>query len=283
MTARLIDGKALAQNVRQYVKEKTIQFKTSYGYTPGIAVLRVGEDLASQVYVRAKENIAREIGFLSRHQHFPDSITQEELVTLVKQLNTDTCIHGILIQLPLPKHIDATAVIEAIHPHKDVDCFHPENAGRLFQGKPTFMPCTPAGVMKILESISYNLTGKNCLIVGRSNIVGRPMAMLLLNAHATVTICHSKSEVEAEVRRADVVIAATGVPHLIQGTWVKPEAVVIDVGIHREADGKLIGDVEFDTAKQRAKWITPVPGGVGPMTIAMLMQNTLLAAQLLTA
>ena len=198
---------------------------------------------------------------------------------LANRLSADPDVDGILVQLPLPKHIDSTLVLETIDPAKDVDGFHAVNAGHLFQGRPTLVACTPFGVMRMLEEIGFNVAGKNCCVIGRSNIVGRPMAMLLLNASATVTICHSKSDVAAEVRRADVVIAAVGVSKLVKGEWIKPGAIVIDVGMNRGADGKLSGDVEFEAAKERAAWITPVPGGVGPMTIAMLMSNTLLAAK----
>jgi methylenetetrahydrofolate dehydrogenase (NADP+)/methenyltetrahydrofolate cyclohydrolase len=201
------------------------------------------------------------------------------LLALVHKLNADDAVDGILVQLPLPKHLDSNAVLEAIDPAKDVDGFHAINAGYLFQGRPTLVACTPFGVMRMLEEIGCDLVGKNCVVIGRSNIVGRPMAMLLLNASATVTICHSKSDVAAEVKRADVVIAAVGVSKLVKGEWIKPGAIVIDVGMNRGADGKLCGDVDFESAKEKAAWITPVPGGVGPMTIAMLMGNTVIAAR----
>lgn len=279
MTAQIIDGKALALKVREGLKGQAQEIVAKYGRPPGIAVVRVGEDPASKVYVTSKEKTALELGFGSWHHHLDDTVTQAELLALVKKLNDDPAVDGILVQLPLPKHIDSTTVLEAISPSKDVDGFHAVNAGHLFQGRPGLVPCTPSGVMRMLEEIQFNPAGKNCVVIGRSNIVGRPMAMLLLNASATVTVCHSKSDVAAEVRRADLVVAAVGVSRLVKGEWVKPGAVVIDVGMNRGADGKLSGDVEFDVAKERASWITPVPGGVGPMTIAMLMSNTVQAAK----
>lgn len=279
MTAQIIDGKALALKVREGLKGQAQEIQAKYGRPPGIAVVRVGEDPASKVYVTSKEKTANELGFGSWHHHLDEKVTQAELLALVSKLNADPAVDGILVQLPLPKHIDSATVLEAISPAKDVDGFHAVNAGHLFQGRPGLVPCTPAGVMRMLEEIQFNPSGKNCVVIGRSNIVGRPMAMLLLNASATVTICHSKSDVAAEVRRADLVVAAVGVSRLVKGEWVKPGAVVIDVGMNRGADGKLSGDVEFDTAKEKASWITPVPGGVGPMTIAMLMHNTVQAAR----
>jgi methylenetetrahydrofolate dehydrogenase (NADP+)/methenyltetrahydrofolate cyclohydrolase len=278
MTAQIIDGKALSAKVKAGLKVEAAALQAKYGRSPGIAVVRVGEDPASKVYVTSKEKTAIELGFVSSHHHLADTVTQAELLALVKKLNADDTVDGILVQLPLPKHIDSTLVLETIDPGKDVDGFHAVNAGHLFQGRPTLVACTPFGVMRMLQEIGCNVAGKNCVVIGRSNIVGRPMAMLLLNASATVTICHSKSDVAAEVRRADVVIAAVGVSKLVKGEWIKPGAIVIDVGMNRGADGKLSGDVEFEVAKERAAWITPVPGGVGPMTIAMLMSNTLLAA-----
>lgn len=278
MTAQLIDGKALANKVKHELKLITAQLVQKYGRPPGIAVVRVGEDPASKVYVTSKKKTAEELGFGSWEHHLDAAVTQAELLTLVRKLNADPAVDGILVQLPLPKHIDSTLVLEAIDPAKDVDGFHALNAGHLFQGRPSLVPCTPLGCMRMLEDIHYDVAGKNCVVVGRSTIVGRPMALLLLNKSATVTVCHSKSDVAAEVRRADVVIAAVGQTAVVKGEWIKPGAIVIDVGINRQADGKLKGDVEFDVAKERAAWITPVPGGVGPMTIAMLMQNTVTAA-----
>lgn len=279
MTAQLIDGKALAIKVKDALKNDAQELTRKHGRPPGIAVVRVGEDSASKVYVTSKEKTALELGFGSWHHHFETTITQAELLAFVAKLNADPKVDGILVQLPLPKHIDSNVVLEAIDPLKDVDGFHAVNAGHLFQGRPGLVPCTPAGVMRMLEEVRFNPSGKNCVVIGRSNIVGRPMSMLLLNASATVTVCHSKSDVAAEVRRSDLVVAAVGVARLVKGEWIKPGAVVIDVGMNRGADGKLCGDVEFDVAKERASWITPVPGGVGPMTIAMLMHNTVKAAQ----
>ncbi len=279
MTAQLIDGKALSAKVRAELKREVEALAAKHGRPPGIAVVRVGEDPASKVYVTSKEKTAKELGFGSWHHHLDASVTQAELMALVRQLNADGAVDGILVQLPLPKHLDSTAVLEAIDPSKDVDGFHALNAGHLFQGRPTLVACTPFGVMRMLEEIGCQVAGKNCVVIGRSNIVGRPMAMLLLNASATVTVCHSKSDVEAEVRRADVVVAAVGVAKLVKGEWIKPGAVVIDVGMNRTPEGKLCGDVDFESAKERAGWITPVPGGVGPMTIAMLMANTVTAAR----
>ncbi|MBE2252747.1 MAG: bifunctional methylenetetrahydrofolate dehydrogenase/methenyltetrahydrofolate cyclohydrolase FolD [Myxococcus sp.] len=279
MTAQLIDGKALAAKVRDEVKTQAAALTAKHGRPPGIAVVRVGDDPASQVYVTSKEKTARELGFGSWHHHFPATMGQGELLAVVQRLNADPLVDGILVQLPLPRHIDTNLILAAIDPSKDVDGFHALNAGLLAQSRPGLTPCTPSGCMRMLKEIAFDVTGKSCVVIGRSNIVGRPMAMLLLNASATVTICHSKSDVAAEVRRADVVVAAVGVSRLVKGEWVKPGAIVIDVGMNRGADGKLSGDVEFEAAKERAAWITPVPGGVGPMTIAMLMQNTVLAAQ----
>lgn len=279
MTAQIIDGKALSAKVKAGLKEEAAALVAKHGRPPGIAVVRVGEDPASKVYVTSKEKTAQELGFGSWHHHLDASISQGELLALVKQLNADDKVDGILVQLPLPRHIDSNAVLEAIDPAKDVDGFHAVNAGHLFQGRPTLVACTPFGVMRMLQEIGCDVAGKNCVVIGRSNIVGRPMAMLLLNASATVTICHSKSDVAAEVKRADVVIAAVGVSKLVKGDWIKPGAIVIDVGMNRGADGKLSGDVDFESARQNAAWITPVPGGVGPMTIAMLMSNTVIAAR----
>ncbi|MBK7858661.1 MAG: bifunctional methylenetetrahydrofolate dehydrogenase/methenyltetrahydrofolate cyclohydrolase FolD [Archangiaceae bacterium] len=279
MTAQLIDGKALALKVREGLKGEAQQIATRRGFAPGIAVVRVGEDPASKVYVTSKKKTAEELGFGSWEHHLDATISQAELLALVAKLNADPQVDGILVQLPLPKHIDSNAVLLAVDPAKDVDGFHPVNAGHLFQGRPGLVACTPAGVMRMLEEIRFNPSGKNAVVIGRSNIVGRPMAALLINASATVTVCHSKSDVAAEVRRAELVVAAVGVKHLVKGEWVKPGAVVIDVGMNRGADGKLAGDVEFEPAKERAAFITPVPGGVGPMTIAMLMSNTVAAAR----
>jgi methylenetetrahydrofolate dehydrogenase (NADP+)/methenyltetrahydrofolate cyclohydrolase len=279
MTAQLIDGKALAVKVRDGLKDEAKRIADKRGFPPGIAVVRVGEDPASKIYVTSKKKTAEELGFGSWEHHLDATISQAELLGVVAKLNADPKVDGILVQLPLPKHIDSNVVLLAVDPGKDVDGFHPVNTGRLFQGKPGLVACTPAGVMRMLEEIKFDPSGKNAVVIGRSNIVGRPMAALLINASATVTVCHSKSDVEAEVKRAELVVAAVGVKHLVKGAWIKPGAVVIDVGMNRGADGKLSGDVEFEAAKERASWITPVPGGVGPMTIAMLMSNTVAAAR----
>jgi methylenetetrahydrofolate dehydrogenase (NADP+)/methenyltetrahydrofolate cyclohydrolase len=279
MTAQLIDGKLIAAKVRDALKDEAKAIGDRRGFPPGIAVVRVGEDPASKIYVTSKKKTAEELGFGSWEHHLDSSISQSDLLAQVGRLNADPKVDGILVQLPLPKHIDANAVLLAIDPKKDVDGFHPVNAGHLFQGKPGLVACTPAGVMRMLEEIRFGPSGKSAVVIGRSNIVGRPMAALLINASATVTVCHSKSDVAAEVRRADLVVAAVGVKHLVRGEWVKPGAVVIDVGMNRGPDGKLAGDVEFEAARERASFITPVPGGVGPMTIAMLMSNTVAAAR----
>ena len=279
MAAQLIDGKALAAKVRAGLVDEARAIGARRGYPPGIAVVRVGEDPASKVYVTSKKKTAEELGFGSWEHHLDEATTQAELLARIAVLNADPKVDGILVQLPLPKHIDANTVLMAVDPSKDVDGFHPVNTGKLFQGRPGLVACTPAGVMRMLEEVKFEPAGKNAVVVGRSNIVGRPMAALLINASATVTVAHSKSDVAAEVRRADLVVAAVGVRHLIKGEWVKSGAVVIDVGMNRGADGKLTGDVEFEAAKERASFITPVPGGVGPMTIAMLMSNTVAAAR----
>jgi methylenetetrahydrofolate dehydrogenase (NADP+)/methenyltetrahydrofolate cyclohydrolase len=279
MTAQLIDGKAIAAKVKSELVQEVKAISARRGFPPGIAVVRVGEDPASKIYVTSKKKTAEELGFGSWEHHCDASISEADLLKLVATLNADSKVDGILVQLPLPKHIDSNRVLLAVDPQKDVDGFHPINMGHLFQGRPGLVACTPWGVMRMLEEIKFNPSGQNAVVVGRSNIVGRPMAALLINASATVTVCHSKSNVAAEVARADLVVAAVGVKHLIRGQWIKPGAVVIDVGMNRGADGKLAGDVEFEAARERASYITPVPGGVGPMTIAMLMNNTVSAAK----
>ena len=276
--AQLIDGKAVAARVRAEVKADVEILKAERGLVPGLTVVRVGEDPASKIYVTGKKKAAEEVGFNSWEEHPDASISQDELLAIVHRLNEDPAVHGILVQLPLPKHIDAERIISAVKPEKDVDGFHPMNAGKLSLGKPGLRPCTPFGVMRLLKEAGCDPSGKRAVVVGRSNIVGKPMALMLLAADATVTVCHRKSNLAAEVANADIVVAAVGVPELIKGEWIKPGAVVIDVGMNRMADGKLKGDVEFEKAKERASFITPVPGGVGPMTIAMLMRNTLIAA-----
>ncbi|MFA7436768.1 bifunctional methylenetetrahydrofolate dehydrogenase/methenyltetrahydrofolate cyclohydrolase FolD [Castellaniella sp.] len=279
MTARLIDGKALAAQVRAQVAER-VQALKAHGITPGLAVVLVGDDPASQVYVRNKAAACEAAGMLSRTVTLAADTPEGELLDLLEALNTDASIHGILVQLPLPGHIDTGRVIAGIDATKDVDGFHVANAGLLLTGRPRFLPCTPYGIMKMLESEGVPLWGTEAVVVGASNIVGKPMALLLLAAGATVTICNSKTrDLAAQTRRADVLIVATGRPGMITGDMLKPGAVVIDVGINRLEDGRLAGDVDFETAVPVASAITPVPGGVGPMTIAMLLVNTVEAAE----
>ncbi len=272
----IINGKKIAQNLRNDITAKVKLLNRS----PGLAVILVGDDPASAVYVRNKDNACKEVGFYSEKIIKPGDITQQELLDEVIRLNNDDKIDGILVQLPLPDHLDANLVIETISPEKDVDGFHSENIGKLIQNKPYLRPCTPKGVMTMLATIGVDLVGKNCVVVGASNIVGRPMAMELLNARATVTICNSKTtDLSSKLKNADIVVAAVGIPKMIQGDWIKPGAIVIDVGINRLDSGKLVGDVDFDAASANAAWMTPVPGGVGPMTIATLLENTLTAYQ----
>jgi methylenetetrahydrofolate dehydrogenase (NADP+)/methenyltetrahydrofolate cyclohydrolase len=270
--AELIDGRAVAAKVRAEVAAEAKR----RGVVPGIAFVRVGEDPASKIYVGSKNKAAQELGFNSWEHHLDASTPAEAVLGKVRELNANPEVNGILVQLPLPPQVKADIAISAIDPSKDVDGFHPVNAGNLFLGRPSYRPCTPAGVMRLLEEYKVALAGRRAVVVGRSNIVGKPMAMLLLEANATVTICHRKSQLAEEVPRADVVVAAVGVLNSIQGAWIKPGAVVIDVGQNRGPDGKLCGDVERSAA-ERASLITPVPGGVGPMTVAMLMLNTLAA------
>lgn len=275
-----IDGKAVAALVRQEVAAEVAQRTTKGQVIPGLAVVLVGEDPASAVYVRNKIKACEEVGFVSRHYTFGTDLTQQALLELIDELNADAEIHGILVQLPLPKHIDVSTVIERISPAKDVDGFHPYNLGRLAAGSPTLRPCTPYGCMRLLDTYGIDVKGKKACVVGVSNIVGRPAALELLMRGATVTICHIETQdLPAELKQADIVLVAIGVPRFIQADWLKPGAVVIDVGINRLEDGSLCGDVDFDAAKDKLKGITPVPGGVGPMTIASLLRNTLEACQ----
>lgn len=277
--ARIIDGTALAQRIREDVAQR-VQVLVAKGARPGLAVVLVGEDPASQVYVRNKVAACEKAGLHSVKEQYPADMTEAELLTRIDALNRDPSIHGILVQLPLPPHMNSHKVIEAISAEKDVDGFHISNAGLLMTGQPLFRPCTPYGIMKMLESEGVVLRGAEAVIVGASNIVGKPMAMLLLQAGATITICNSKTrDLGAQTRRADVLVVATGKPGMIDGSMIKPGAIVIDVGINRGADGKLCGDVDFASARQVAGAITPVPGGVGPMTIAMLLVNTVEAAE----
>jgi len=277
MTAQIIDGKAISAKRRAALAKRVAEARAT-GLTPGLAVVIVGEDPASQVYVRNKQQGCAEVGMYSEEHALPADTSQADLLTLVADLNRRDEIHGILVQLPLPEHIDEDAVLESIDPAKDVDGFHPVNVGRLVVGKEALRPCTPHGCMVLLEESGADLTGKEAVVVGRSNIVGKPVALMLLEKNATVTVCHSRTvDLPSVVRRADVVVVAVGRPGMVTGDWLKPGAVVIDVGINRTEKG-LVGDVEFDSASQVASAITPVPGGVGPMTIAMLLENTLTAA-----
>ena len=277
--AQVISGKEVSAAVKQRIAAETAEL-AGKGIVPGLAVVIVGEDPASQVYVRNKEKACAEVGFYSEKHALPAETTQQELLELVERLNNDRRIHGILVQLPLPKHLDPQVVIEAIAPEKDVDAFHPMNVGGLLTGTTAFLPCTPAGVMELLHSAGISAEGKHCVVIGRSNIVGKPMAMLLLRENGTVTICHSRTKNLAEVcRQADILVAAVGRARFVTADMVKPGAAVIDVGMNRDENGKLCGDVDYAAVEPIAGWITPVPGGVGPMTIAMLMQNTLTAAK----
>lgn len=279
MTAKLIDGTALSKTLRTDVAARAAAL-TARGQQPGLAVILVGENPASEVYVRNKVKACLDNGLHSVFDRFPATLTESELLTRIDDLNNDENVHGILVQLPLPKHIDSHKVIEAISPHKDVDGFNVENAGALMTGKPLFRPCTPYGVMKMFEAHNIALEGANAVVIGRSNIVGKPMAMLLLEAGATVTIAHSKTrDIAALTRAADIVVVATGRRNMLTADMVKPGAAVIDVGMNRDDDGKLCGDVDFAAVKEVAAFITPVPGGVGPMTITMLLVNTIEAAE----
>ncbi len=281
--ATIIDGKSLASRVRAEVKREVEEFTQRHGYAPALNVILVGDDPASQLYVRNKKRSCEEVGIQSTIHRLSSSISSEELESLIQELNNDENVHGILLQLPLPEHLDSHKFINMINPLKDVDGFHPENIGLLSIGTPRFVPCTPLGIMRMFEEYKVGVRGKRAVVIGRSIIVGRPMALLLIKHDATVTVCHSKtpniSEIAAE---ADIVIAAAGRAGLVRGDWVKPGACVIDVGMNRREDGKLTGDVEFEEVKEKASYITPVPGGVGPMTVAMLLKNTLQAAYIQT-
>jgi methylenetetrahydrofolate dehydrogenase (NADP+)/methenyltetrahydrofolate cyclohydrolase len=277
----IIDGNKIAQEVRHSVRKEALALKEKTGIVPGLAVILVGEDPASQVYVGRKAKACAEVGFLSREYKLSADTSEAKLLNIISELNADQVIHGILVQLPLPKHIHTDKIIAAIDPQKDVDGFHPYNVGGLVSGDPLFVPCTPRGIMELISRTGIELAGKEAVVVGRSNIVGKPTALLLLAQHATVTICHSRTkDLPAVTRRADVLIAAVGKPQMIKANMVKEEAVVIDVGVNRLENGKLTGDVAFDEVAAKASFITPVPGGVGPMTIAMLMKNTLDAARM---
>ncbi|MBP5432548.1 bifunctional methylenetetrahydrofolate dehydrogenase/methenyltetrahydrofolate cyclohydrolase FolD [Ruminococcus sp.] len=278
--AQIIDGKAVSATVKQEVADEASKLKEEMGLKVGLAVVIVGNNPASRVYVNNKKKACEAVGFQSYEYALEESTTQEQLLDLVNVLNRDTRVNGILVQLPLPKHIDEKAIINAISPEKDVDAFHPINVGKIMIGDYSFLPCTPAGVMRLIESTGTDITGKQCVVIGRSNIVGKPQAMLLLQKNGTVTICHSKTKNLKEVcLGADILVVAIGRANFVTGDMIKEGAVVIDVGMNRLDNGKLCGDVEFESAEKKASFITPVPGGVGPMTIAMLMKNTLTAAK----
>lgn len=278
--AKIIDGKAVSASVRAHAAQQVTELKAK-GVTPGLAVVIVGDDPASRTYVNNKKKACAEVGIYSEEYALPASTSQQELMDLVARLNNKKDINGILVQSPLPKGLDEEAVVEAINPIKDVDAFHPSNVGRIMIGNFHFLPCTPAGVIELLHSAQIDICGKNCVVVGRSNIVGKPMAMLLMHNNGTVTICHSKTKNLTEIcQNADILVAAIGKPKFISADMVKPGAVVIDVGMDRDENGKLCGDVDFASVEPKASYITPVPGGVGPMTIAMLMKNTITAAKI---
>lgn len=278
--ATIIDGKRISAEIRAELTEKTTEFQNKYNTVPGLAVIIVGEDPASRVYVRNKHKACAEVGFYSEVHELPADATEEQVIALIDKLNEQDNIHGILVQLPLPKHLDEQTVLLRIKPEKDVDAFHPYNVGKIMIGDYNVLPCTPAGVMQLLARSGVSAAGKHCVVIGRSNIVGKPMAMLLLHDNGTVTICHSRTpDLKAQTLQADILVAAVGKPGFVTADMVKPGAVVIDVGINRGADGKLCGDVDFAPVSEVASMITPVPGGVGPMTITMLLQNTLTVAQ----
>ncbi len=278
--ANIIDGKAISAQIREEIAQRVRIFNEKTGRLPGLAVVIVGDDPASQVYVRNKERACEQVGFNSWVYRMPESTTQDELNRLIDQLNDDGDVHGILVQLPLPKHLDEEQIILRIKPEKDVDAFHPYNVGRITIGDPKFLPCTPAGIMELLRRSNIEISGKECVVIGRSNIVGKPMALLLLAENGTVTVCHSKTKNLTDAcRRADILVVAIGRADFVTADMVKEGAVVIDVGMNRNAEGKLTGDVDFASVSEVASYITPVPGGVGPMTITMLLQNTLRAAE----
>ena len=281
MTAQLLDGKAVAQRVTAEVASRVERLRSEGHPAPGLAVVLVGEDAASHVYVRNKRRTTEATGMRSFAHDLPADTPEADVLALIDRLNADAAVSGILVQLPLPRHIDPAKIVERIDPRKDVDGFHPYNIGRLVQKTPVLRPCTPYGCMRLLAETDADLVGLNAVVLGQSNIVGRPMALELLMARCTVTICHSATrDLPRIVGTADIVVAAVGKARFVQGEWLKEGAIVLDVGVNRASDGKLVGDVDFEAACRRASWITPVPGGVGPMTIAMLLSNTLLAAQL---
>ena len=278
--AVLIDGKLVSEKTRENIKGDVEAFKERYGAVPGLAVIVVGNDPASAVYVRNKHKACLSVGINSLQIELPEETTEEELLSKIDELNIDPAVNGILVQLPLPKHISEEKVTAKILPEKDVDAFHAENVGRIMMGNYDFLPCTPAGIIRLLEFYNIEISGKRCVVIGRSNIVGKPMALLLLEKHGTVTVCHSRTEGLPEItKEADIIVVAIGRPKFLTADMVKPGAVIVDVGINRGADGKLVGDVDFEKVSEIASYITPVPGGVGPMTITMLLKNTLLAAE----
>lgn len=280
MAAQIIDGKTVAAKVREEVASDVVEFRKEFGSTPGLATVLVGEDAASATYVRNKRKACAMADIESFAYELPAGTTEDELLGLVRELNQRREAHGILVQLPLPSHIDSGAVIEAVDPDKDVDGLHPWNQARLVIGREGLRPCTPLGVMRLIESTDMEIKGARAVVVGRSLLVGKPVFFLLLERHATVTMCHSRTRnLDEEVGRADILVAAIGHAHAVRGEWIRPGSVVIDVGINRTAEGRLVGDVEFEPARERAAFITPVPGGVGPMTIAMLLKNTVAAAR----
>ncbi len=279
--AEIIDGKITSAKLREKIKNEVKEFTDSFGYAPGLAVVVVGNNPASAVYVRNKHKACLDVGIISYQIEFPENISEETLLSKIDELNSDRNVHGILVQLPLPKHISEQKVINRISPAKDVDAFHPENVGRIMIGNYTFLPCTPAGIIELLSSYNVELAGKSCVVIGRSNIVGKPMALLLLEKHGTVTVCHSRTNNLSDITKAaDVIVVAIGKPEFLTADMIKPGAVVIDVGINRLPDGRLVGDVKFDEVAPLADKITPVPGGVGPMTITMLLKNALTAAKM---
>ncbi len=279
MAGIVIDGKVISKEIKEKIRKETEALK-SQGVVPGLAAVLVGENPASVIYVRNKRKACEESGIYSEGHHLPESASQPDLMDLVDRLNKDPKIHGILVQLPLPKHLSTALVLDSLSPFKDVDGLHPYNIGKLMMGDPIFVPCTPAGVMAMLDYHRIPIEGKTAVVVGRSNLVGKPVAMLLMHRNATVTVCHSRTQNLPEVcRRADILVAAIGKAHFVKGEMIKEGAAIIDVGINRLSDGRLVGDVDYEAAAKRAGWITPVPGGVGPMTIAMLLQNTLLSAK----
>jgi methylenetetrahydrofolate dehydrogenase (NADP+) / methenyltetrahydrofolate cyclohydrolase len=279
MVAKIIDGVAVSKQLQQEIG-LAVKSRVERGLrAPGLAVVIVGENPASKIYVGKKRKMCNELGMLSKDFNLPDTTSEKDLLKIIDELNKDHAIDGILVQLPLPKHIDSTKVLETIRPDKDVDGFHPYNVGRLSIGQSVLRPCTPKGMMTLLKSTGVEIKGLDAVVIGASNIVGKPMAMELINARCTVTVCRSTTrDLAAVVKRSDIVVAATGVPQMVKGDWVKDGAIILDVGINKLPDGKLVGDVDFEAAKLRASWITPVPGGVGPMTVATLMENTLYAA-----